>query len=668
MVGETAMGRVGLIVALEVSRLSRSNADWYHLLDICSVRGTLLADAEAVYDPRDPNHRLLLGMKGTFGETELSMMQQRLVEAMRSKAQRGEFRYRLPPGFVWDEAGRLVKDPDQRVQSAIALVFERFARFGTVHTVHRSLAEDGLCMPMLCGPKHALVWKVPSSSYLYRMLKNPLFAGAYVWGQRQVVEELDEDHRPIKRVRNRPKEEWPVLLRDNHEGYIDWETYQRNQRQIQSNARSHPGAGPPREGTSLLQGLVLCGRCGRRLQVRYTGGRGQAIRYVCTGNRDASGRRSCQDVGATRLELALEQLVLEALAPAGMEAMLLALEANDEERLAERRHLENRVERARYEVALARRQYDAVDPQNRLVAAELERRWERALVALQATEQEVRSRLDELSRSWTEAEREQLVHYAAHLPELWHAETTRPQDRKRIVRCLIEQVVVEGKDDAIGAQIHWQGGEVTPLRVPRPRRGERSQVDDLALVELVAELAEEFSDSQIARILIRKGLSTATGKAFNRAYVATFRGRHGIDKGPAPPRLSEPDVYTAVQAAELLHVDTSTIIRWVEAGVLQGAQVTSGAPWRIRVTAGDMARLRPAEAPPDWLSLKAAAAALGMSQQTVLARIDAGDLEAVRTQCGRRALWRVRLPRSESDAQGWLFGAARNGLRAAEEA
>jgi DNA invertase Pin-like site-specific DNA recombinase len=645
MVAEAAVGKIGIIFGLDVSRISRGNRNWYHLLDICAIRQTLIADAEGLYDPRSYNDRLLLGLKGTMSEAELHMMKQRLVEAMRSKAQRGAFRFRAAPGYVWDEAGRMVKDPDDQVRSSIERIFARFEQLGSVCATHRSLFGEGIEVPVLSGPGHRKQWKLPDEGYVHRVLRNPLYAGAYAYGRSQVEEALDASQRPIKRVRRRDREHWPVLIRDHHESYVSWEQFERNQRQIAANRKgADPGA--PREGRSLLQGLLLCGHCGRRMQVRY-GRRGRHLRYVCIARRRQNqlAPARCPDLGGVRIEGEVERLVLAALEPLGVEAMIQATAAHVQASESARVRWEQQIERARYEVDLARRQYEAVDPANRLVAGELERRWEVALKALEEVRRQAGAQLQALERPLSEADQQRLRQYTRDLPGLWTAGTTRVQDKKRILRCLIENVVVTvpGEGPDVRIEVHWVGGDVTSVTVRKGRPGENRYVADEELVELVSNLAEEFTDDQIARILVRKGIKTPKGLSFTTLRVASMRGTHDIPgRGRRP--LSGEDVYDADQAGEILGVDRSTVVRWVQVGLLKGTQRTQGAPWRIRVTAEDRRRLNEVDAPAGWLPLKGAAQALGVSQQTVLQRLKRGDLEGVRVRIRARASWRIRIP------------------------
>jgi DNA invertase Pin-like site-specific DNA recombinase len=656
IVAGTALGQAGLILGLEVSRITRGNRDWYHLLDICAITGTLIADHEGLYDPRAYNDRLLLGLKGTMSEAELHMMKQRLVEAVLTKAGRGEFRFRLKAGYVWDEAGRVQKTPDEQVRCAIELIFRRFAELGAVHQVQCSLAEEGLRVPVACGRGGQIEWRPPREEYLRGVLSHPIYAGAYVYGRRQVEEILDASHRPRKRVRQRPREKWHVLIRDHHEGYISWEVFERNQRQITSNRRGEPSPGAPREGRALLAGLLLCGRCGRRMKVGYQRQR-RSWHYVCVAGRQQTGAPPCQRFGALRLERAVEGLLLEALEPVGLEAMIQGAAAHVEAGQAQQAHWKHKVERARYEVDLARRQYDAVDPANRLVARELERRWEKVLSELQTVEAEAARQIEALDRPLTAQEQQRLRRYASDLGSLWNAPSTRPQDRKRLARCLIENVVVTvpPDDGMLKAQVHWVGGELTTVEVPRGRSGVTRHASDAEVVELVRMLAPEFADDQIARILSRKRLKTGTGLAFNAQRVTNLRSYHNI-AGRTRAKCDPKDTYTAEQAAEILGVSRSTVIIWIETGLLVGTQVTAGAPWRVRLTQEDRRRLTAADAPEGWLPLKGAATALGVSQQTVLQRLKSGQVEAVRVRVGRRSGWRIAVPARTCAEQTSLFG------------
>lgn len=614
---------------------------------------TLLADEEGIYDPRAYNDRLLLGLKGTMSEAEIHIMKQRLIEAMHSKARRGELCFRLPPGYEWDEAGRMVKTADEQVRSAIELMFARFEQLGTIHRVQSSMSEDGLQVPIVSGPRQRLRWGRPDYAHLRRILSHPIYAGAYCYGRRQVEQFLDADQRPEKRIREQPRQQWHVLIREHHEPYVSWERFERIQRQIESN-RNGPGPGAPREGGALLQGLILCGQCGRRMRVLYNN-RSTQLRYCCV--RRQAGLPVCQDFGGRLLERGVAELVLEALQPIGMEAMIEASADHARACEAERAHWQQRVERARYEVDLARRQYEAVDPANRLVARELERRFENALQGLEDIELKAKTQMDAMHRPLTPEEEQILKNYAEQVPRLWHAPTTLAQERKRIVRCLIETVVVTAPKDSphIKAEVHWIGGQVATIELRRGRIGVNRSVADPELVGLIREMANEFSDAQMARILNRKRLRTAKGLVFTAHRVSNLRHSYNIESGTAGQKQRSEDIYTAEEAAKFLGVNRITVTRWVEVGLLRGSQVTPGAPWRVRVTEEDRRRLSVADSADGWLPLKGAAQMLGVTQQTVLQRIKAGQLQAVRVRTRRRSAWRILVPQATRDQQSLLF-------------
>ena len=651
----TALGKVGIILALEVDRLARGNRDWYHLLDICGITGALIADEEGLYDPGTYNDRLLLGLKGTMSEAELHLIKQRMVQATLAKAKRGELKRKLPAGFIWDEAGRIQKDPDERVAEAVKLVFRRFHELGTIHQTHISLVDEGVKLPVcqICG--NNVQWIRPSYGLIQRMLKNPVYAGAYVYGRRQTEETLDSSLKPIKRMKKVGPERWHAFLKDHHDSYISWEQFERNLEQIKSNYRKASAPGAPREGEGLLQGLILCGRCGRRMRIAY--GRGtRPSRYWCSYARRQIGAPVCQGFGARKLEQAVEALLLECLAPLGVEAMIEAAKVYEHDSETERTRWKQSIERARYEVALARRQYDAVDPENRLVGRELERRFEKALRELQKIEAEAQLQIRRLEQPLSGSEQQLLKRYAQKLSPLWNAPTTRAQDRKRIARCLIEHVVVTAPREAttLTAKVYWKGGEETTIEIPRGKTGVHRYVSAPELVELIRELAKEFSDVQIARILQRKRLKTPKGLSFKAYHVTNVRRKYGIPKGPSVP-VQGKDIYTAQEAGQLLGVDRSTVIRWLEVGLLRGYQLTAGAPWRIVVTGEDIERLKPNDVGKDWVPLKGAAAALGVSQQTVLQKLNSGELRGVRVRTGRRTSWRIHLPESIYEDQPTFF-------------
>ena len=655
MVSDTALGKVGIIISLEVARVSRANRDWYHLLDVCSVTSTLIADPEGIYDPKTYNDRLLLGLKGTLSEAELYVMKQRLIEAIREKAKRGEFRYRLPPGLIWNEEGLIQKHPDEQVVNVMELVFQRFAELGTAHQTQCSLVEEQIMVPVLAGRKGKLVWKLPSYRWVHRVVKNPTYAGAYAYGQTQTEEILDSTQRPVKRQKVKPQNDWHALIKDHHEGYISWEQFEKNLERIALNRPGSEFVGAPREGKSILQGLVLCGQCGRKMKVAYSR-RPRVTRYNCADGSKQKGSPVCQSFGAMRLERTIEELLLECLRPVGMEAMIQAANTYSDVHVRQRQYWQQNVERAGYEVEVARRAYDAVDHANRLVARELERRFEKALEALEKIEKESEVAIQALENPLSASEQERLRSYGEKLPELWSAPGVRAQDRKRIARYLIQYVVVTvpKEGSTLIAEVHWSGGEVTVIEVQKGKSGAHRYVSDPELIGLIQKLASEFSDVQIARILHRKRLRTPKGLTFTAHRVAGLRNNYGIPPGPSVPFKGD-EIYTALEAAEILGVDRTTVIRWVDTGLLRGSQVTEGAPWRIHVTEEDRQRLIATHVDEDWLPLKQAAINLGVSQQRVLQKLKSGELEGKRVRVGRRSAWRIYLPAKTYDDQASLF-------------
>ena len=487
------------------------------------------------------------------------------------------------------------------------------------------------------------------------MLNNPIYAGAYVYGRRQVEEIVDEGLQPKKRIKKVEQSDWHVLIKDHHKGFICWEDFERNQKRIQANRNGSVGPGAAREGESLLQGLVVCGRCGRRMSVAY-GKKAGSVRYRCTKAREQTGAPVFQGFGARRLEQTFEKRLLECLSPLGVASMIEAAKVYAQDNTEQCKHWEQKIKGARYAVDLARRQYDAVDPDNRLVAGELERRFEKALLSLEQVESEAEKHIKQLKDVLSDHEAMLLRKYADSLSDLWNSPATRLQDRKRIVRCMVETVVITviKEESIIKGQVHWKGGEITQIEVAGGKCGVHRYVSDPDLVELVGTLASEFSDEQIARILRRKQIRTAKGLAFAPYHVSNLRQHYGIAKGPRVPVRGE-DIYTAQQAAELLHADRSTVIRWVEVGLLRGSQLTAGAPWRIQVRGEDLTKLIPTDESEDWLTLKAAAYAIGVSQQTVLQKLKSGELKGVRVRTGRRSAWRIRLSTDSYKKQTSLF-------------
>ena len=540
LVAEVGLGQVGLVLALEVSRLARSSADWHQLLDLCALTGTLIADSDGIYSPQDFNDRLLLGLKGTMSEAELHLIRARLDGGLRNKAERGELEQNLPVGLERDDDGRIALTADEQVRHATERVFELWRRLGSARQVVRELIAEGQLLPRRTVGQRRVRWARASYGAVHDLLTNPAYAGAFVFGRTRQQKRLDDRGRVRRRTVELPLEQWSVCIPEHHPGYVSWDDYLATRERLRANViRPGEAGGAAREGGALLQGIVRCGHCGRRMQVAYSGTNGRVPRYACVRAHHLHGTdHSCQSVGGLRLEKAIAQAFLEAVTPAGVRASAQAIEEIErqhDERLAGQRLA---VERARFEADRARRQFDACEPEHRLVARTLESRLEQALSELERE----RRRLAELERRrpepLTDEERRALARLARDLPRLWDAETTTARDRKELLRSLIGEVIVTVREDPRRAEVEicWEGGARTELEVALVRRGPESKRTPEDTVELVRALAAHHPDRQIAAILNKHGRRTGTGLVFTEPRVKYVRERHAIPAAPPPDR------------------------------------------------------------------------------------------------------------------------------------
>lgn len=464
MTAEVGLGHVGIILGLEVSRLARNNSDWYRLLDLCSMTDTLIGDADGVYNPALFNDRLLLGLKGTMSEAELHILRARLDGGIRNKAARGELRRGLPTGLVWGEAdGEVRLHPDEAVVSALRTVFERFNEFGSARRVWLWFRAENLSFPLRMHNSDQIRWVAPTYHAIHSVLSNPVYAGAYCYGKSRQERFVDE-HGVLKtRLCRLPQSQWPVLIKDHHEGYIDWATYEANQARLGANIkpRPHQAGGAVREGTALLQGLAICGHCGRRLRTHYRG-TNQTPAYHCANKGVINGRGVyCLNVGGQQIDAAAADAFLQAVEPAGLEAAVRAaehLEADHDAALAQWRLT---VERTRYEAQRAERRYHAVDPENRLVARGLEAQWEKHLHELEQAQQELARREQLRPRTLSAQERQKLLALGKDLQHLWHAPTLTVRDRKQLLRTLLEEITVTVHREQYLAhlKLRWRGAQ-----------------------------------------------------------------------------------------------------------------------------------------------------------------------------------------------------------------
>jgi len=585
LLASVALGEVGLVLSRELSRLSRTDKDWCHLLELCQLFNTLIADAENLYDLNRLDDQLMLGIKGTLSVVELKTLKFRLQQGREAKARRGELVPCLAPGYVTDLAGRIVKDPNRRVQEAVALVFKKFDELGSIRQTHRWFHEEGVELPVnqaVTGHRR-LGWQLPTVSFVSGVLHNPLYAGVYTWGRRP-MEVSVEDGRTVKRQGNtRRAEDAGVFLPDHHAGYIDLDHYQRNQdimRANGSNFASDEAALAVRDGQGLLTGLIRCGRCGRKLHIRYWGKSGTAARYLCSGDFDRGGEY-CLGFGGATVDKRFAGLIVEAISPHGIEASLDAIERS---RVADNdltKALERQLQQARYEAERAFVQYDQVDPNNRLVADELERRWNDALAA----QHELEAELDVhtaptalLSPTDETAIRALGEDFAI----VWEDPACPMTLKKQIARLIIHEIVVdlEVASQTLNFIVHWQGGCHTALSMPKPQSGAVVHKTALEDLELITRMAVRYGDDEIARVLSKLGRRTGKGNRWTRARVESIRRKHAI-KAPVKSKL-DPNVLTLAQATRHSGVSDTTLMRLINAGILAAAQIAPYAPLEIQ--------------------------------------------------------------------------------------
>jgi DNA invertase Pin-like site-specific DNA recombinase len=581
-------GRVGAVVSLEASRLARNGRDWHTLLEFCGLVGTLIVDEEAIYDPRSSNDRLLLGMKGTMSEMELSVFRQRSVEAMRQKARRGELHMTVAVGYVKTDDNRIEKDPDRRVQDGISLVFGKFAELHSIRQVLLWFAQENVLVPTIVQGrgKRPIEWKAPVYHTLYHVLTNPVYAGSYAYGRRGTRVTLEGGRKRITRDNlQRDWRKWEVLIHDHHEGYISWAEFEKNQHLIADNAngKSYMGRGSIRRGEALLPGLFRCARCGRRLHIQYTGKGGNTQRYACKGTFSTKAVANCIGFGGMRVDRVVAQEVLGRLQPLGIEAALAAMEAQEDQQHDKRQQVENAIQQAQYEAARARRQYDAVDPDNRLVAGELERRWNEKLTQLRDLEIQ-RESVDQNRQApaLSAEDRARLMVLGKDLAKAWNSSGVTIETRKKIIRLLIKEIIVDVVDDKLALVIHWQGGDHTEMTVKKNKVGQTRWIVEADVVDLVRVLARQLPDMAIAAILNRSGKVTGHGATWTRTHVRGLRNTNGIAVYREGERAERGEA-TLDDAADILKVSRATAYRMVSSGVLPAQQLCTGAPWIIQL-------------------------------------------------------------------------------------
>src|SRR5450755_305443 len=660
MVAEVALGQVGIILALEVSRLARDNAAWYRLLDLAGVCDTLVADADGVYHPALFNDRLVLGMKGIMSEAELHVLRARLEGGIKNKAARGELRRGLPVGLVWGEAdGEICFHPDEAVTGVITAVFGQFAVSGSVRATWLWLREQGLRWPLqkVAYTRRGsgipqITWVEPTYHAVHTTLTHPAYAGAYVYGRTRGEKYVTVDGELRTRRRRIGRDDWEVVIPDHHQGFLDWDGYLANQQRIGRNIRPvahQPGTGAVREGCALLQGLATCGTCGRKLAVYYDGRHRNTPGYYCTGTGhliDGKNLRHLR-IGGVGIDAAVGQAFLAAMAGDAVTACLAAArELQDGHHSVLEQH-RREVQRARYDATRAERRYLAVDAENRLVARGLETAWERALTALAAAEAELARREARQPNTLTAEQQSRILALGSDLDVIWSAPTTTDRDRKELLGTLLTEVTISLDRPAGHADLvlRWKGGALTDLRVPLTARTSARLRTDEDTIDLVRRLAVHYPDAQIAGILDRQNRSTATGLPFTAGRVQTLRHHWNIPRHQPDAHTSanSDQLFTIVDAAAELKLPPPTLHRWITEGLIDAEQLTPGAPGRIRLT-DEIRALFVDEAPAGWLAMLEATLAHGLPRKTIMKNIKTGDLQAVYVRTGRRKGLRIEPP------------------------
>jgi len=576
-------GEVGAVLSIEASRLARNGRDWHTLLEFCCIVGAVLIDADGIYDPAQMNDRLLLGMKGTISEMELASFRQRAHEAMKQKAKRGELYMRVPIGYVRTVDDRIEKDSDARVRAAIDLVLRKFAEFGSARRLYFWLCEQRIDVPAVAavGSSERVEWKVPRYHSLLSLLQNPIYAGVYAYGRSKTSMRIEEGRKRVVRTRHRNAEDWSVMILDHHEGYIDWDAYRGNQELMAHNANGRGSAvrGSIRSGSALLSGLLRCGHCGAKLCVAYPGA--TSIRYQCTTRILSREQACCVMFGGLGADRLVAEQVLRCLEPLGLQAALQAIESLqgvEDERLAQKRLA---LQRARYEVSRAQRQYDAVDPANRLVAGSLEKRWNDALAVQSRLEHEIAELMHQRPDALSEAAKEAVLALAEDLPRLWEHPETAPDVKKRMLRTAVKEIVVTSEDDSVRFILHWQGGDHTELWLKKTATGRHSRVTSAETIELIASLARLQPDERIAATINRLGHRTAHEQTWTAARVCAIRKGHGITVYREGERQERGEL-TVDEAAAALQVTHTTVLRLIRQKDLVAKQACRDAPWTIR--------------------------------------------------------------------------------------
>ncbi len=594
LVASVSLGEVGAVFGLEISRLARSSADLMKLLELCALFGTLVVDEDGIYDMADFNDRLLIGLKGTMGEAELHFLYARMTGGRENAASRGDLRFPLPVGYVYDPDGSIMMDPDAEVQNAISTLFKEFRASGSAYGVVRYFARNSLSFPKRAyggAWDGKITWGTLTHSRVLSVIHNPSYAGAYVYGRFRDQKTVDSSGRFAHHsVRLPNREDWKVFIPDHHPAYISWEDFEANQKLLASNQTNAERSGPAREGAALLPGIILCGRCGRRMTVRYTGTGGVRPAYECTGRWEHGNKASCTSVPADILDQAVSEKILSIMKASELEIALKILRnISSSARMADRQWLLS-IERAQYEADRAERQFMLADPENRLVVRTLESNWNQKLKALEEVRQDYAAYCSK--KAWTPSakEEEDILNLAQRIPEIWNAPTSTPKEKKRIIRILIEDVTVLAEkrcsDFTIGIRFRSGKCEEIHLKKPLPAADRRRHTDDT--VSLVRELAASMDDHEIAGFLNHRHMTTPEGKAFTYAGIRWIRYKHGI----SGPYQRDRQGISVSEAAKLLGISASRVYYGISSGKIPARKQHPGWPWEVLIDSENLGLIK----------------------------------------------------------------------------
>ncbi len=583
LVADVSMGEVGALFCLEASRLARSNLDWQRLIELCALTGTIVIDEDGCYDPANFNDGLLLGLKGTIAQAELHFIRARLQGGKINKAKKGELRFPLPVGYCYDDQRQIVIDPDQEIQGAVRMVFDLFHKTGSTYGVVQEFSRQGLLFPKRAYGgvwNGKVIWDRLSDTRVGNIIKNPSYAGVYTYGKQKSIKVISPDGEVKSRTKKMPMDEWLVTIKGHHEGYITYDDFVRNKKILEKNRTNREDSilsGPAREGMALLQGLLVCGGCGRKISIRYQGNNGIYPTYECNWKkRHGLSTTSCITTRCDPLDEAISKRILEVIKPEQIELAYKAVQELENRDKTISKQWEMRVERAKYETSLAEKRYLEVDPTNRLVAATLEQRWNLALTKLEEVKKEFNEFKKQELYVATPEHKKQILKLAKSFPRLWNAKSTKIKDKKRMLRLLIKDITVEKvpKKKQVILHISWQGGVFEDLVVDTiPPIADRLRYPE-KIVDKVRKLSQTSIDEQIAHTLNNEGHLSATGKPFNISMIKWIRHKHHIPVYN-PKRADE---LTVREVSEKFDVSPHVVYYWINNGVVKARQQKKGRP------------------------------------------------------------------------------------------